>query len=234
MNFERHKPTQTSLEELFELIRKGENEYLDFKHRIDDARKIAKTLSAFANTHGGILLIGVKDNGKIIGVESDEEIFVLDAAANYYARPKIPYSIRLWQVKDKIVVEALIQKSNLAPHFVKNEKNTWCAYARVGDKNIALESIIIHIMKASKQKSTYKLQYGHDEYTVLSVINNKKNVYFSQITELTLLPHNKIINILTTLILLKVVSYTLTENGAVFTINEKFDFEEYNRNRKRF
>ena len=50
------------------LIAEGEHQELDFKFEISDARKIAKTLSAFYNTHGGRLLIGVKDNRRIAGV----------------------------------------------------------------------------------------------------------------------------------------------------------------------
>ena len=58
------------------LIAQGEHVHQDFKFEISDARKIAKTLSAFANTEGGRLLIGVKDNGKIAGVRSDEEQYI--------------------------------------------------------------------------------------------------------------------------------------------------------------
>ena len=50
---------------LHHLIAQGEHQQQDFKYEISDVRKIARTLSAFANTDGGRLLIGVKDNGKI-------------------------------------------------------------------------------------------------------------------------------------------------------------------------
>ena len=63
------------------LIAEGEHQQQDFKFEISDARKIAKTLSAFSNTDGGRLLIGVKDNGKIAGVRSDEEQYMIEAAA---------------------------------------------------------------------------------------------------------------------------------------------------------
>ncbi len=51
---------------LNELIAQGEHVQQDFKFRIDDQRKIARTLCAFANTKGGRLLIGVKDNRKFL------------------------------------------------------------------------------------------------------------------------------------------------------------------------
>ena len=53
---------------ILKFIEEGEHQQQDFKLRIDDSRKIAKTLVAFANTDGGRLLIGVKDNGTIAGV----------------------------------------------------------------------------------------------------------------------------------------------------------------------
>ena len=56
-----------------ELIKQGEGLHLDFKFEISNVAKIARSLVAFANTDGGKLLIGVKDNGVIRGIKSEEE-----------------------------------------------------------------------------------------------------------------------------------------------------------------
>jgi predicted HTH transcriptional regulator len=69
------------------LIEQGEHQCLDFKFEISDARKIARSISAFANSNGGVLLIGVKDNGKIAGAQSEEEIYMAEAAAQMYCKP---------------------------------------------------------------------------------------------------------------------------------------------------
>ena len=74
------------------MIAEGEHQQQDFKFEISDARKIAKTLSAFANTDGGRLLIGVKDNGKIAGVRSEEEKYMIEAAAQLYCIPEVEYT----------------------------------------------------------------------------------------------------------------------------------------------
>ena len=70
------------------LILEGEHQMLDFKFEISDSRRIARSLAAFANTDGGRLLVGVKDNGAIAGVRSDEEIHMIQAAAEMYCRER--------------------------------------------------------------------------------------------------------------------------------------------------
>ena len=72
-----------------ELIAQGENQQLDFKFEINSASKIAKSLVAFANTDGGKLLIGVKDNGLIAGIRTDEEVYMLESAAKLYSNPPV-------------------------------------------------------------------------------------------------------------------------------------------------
>ena len=79
----------TDADYIQQLITEGEHVHQDFKFAISDARKIAKSLSAFANTGGGRLLIGVKDNGKIAGIRSEEELYMIEAAATMYCKPSL-------------------------------------------------------------------------------------------------------------------------------------------------
>ena len=84
-------PTQQEIKSrhyIQNLIEEGEHVHQDFKYQISDARKIARSISAFANNDGGHLLIGVKDNGKIAGVQSDEEIYMIEQAASMYCKPE--------------------------------------------------------------------------------------------------------------------------------------------------
>ena len=87
-----------------ELIAQGEHQQLDFKFEVSDSKKIARTLSAFANTDGGRLLIGVKDNGAIAGVRSDEEYYMIEAASKMYTRPEVPFEAKRWDMNGKTVL----------------------------------------------------------------------------------------------------------------------------------
>ena len=87
------------------LIEQGEHQQLDFKFEVSDSKKIARTLSAFANTDGGRLLIGVKDNGAISGVRSEEEYYMIEAASKMYTHPEVPFTAKRWDVNGKAVLE---------------------------------------------------------------------------------------------------------------------------------
>ena len=53
--------------ELRELIAQGESETVEFKKSISEIDSAFKTVCAFLNTRGGIVLIGVNNEGKVVG-----------------------------------------------------------------------------------------------------------------------------------------------------------------------
>lgn len=115
---------------LQQLIAEGEHQQQDFKFEISDARKIARSLSAFSNTDGGRLLIGVKDNGRIAGVRSEEEIYMIEAAAKLYCRPNVEIGVQTYEVDGKTVLVAEIPKAEQKPVQVQDETGKYLAYVR--------------------------------------------------------------------------------------------------------
>jgi ATP-dependent DNA helicase RecG len=53
------------------LLAEGESEMVEFKESLD--REALETAAAFANTRGGILLIGVRDDGTVRGITLGKE-----------------------------------------------------------------------------------------------------------------------------------------------------------------
>ena len=117
------------------LIAEGEHQRQDFKFEISDSRKIARTLSAFANTDGGRLLIGVKDNGRIAGVRSEEEYYMIEAASERYTRPAVPFTARRWDVGGRTVLEVDIAPGPDRPYLAPDKDDRYVAYLRVADEN---------------------------------------------------------------------------------------------------
>lgn len=120
-----------------EMVAEGEHERQDFKYAVSDARKIARSISAFANRYGGRLLIGVKDNGEIAGVRSEEDIYLVELAAGTYCRPAVQVEFEAWSVDTGVtVIEARIPRAESEPVSVDEGGGKSVIYCRIADSNI--------------------------------------------------------------------------------------------------
>ena len=134
------------------LISEGEHVHQDFKFEISDARKIAKSISAFANTEGGRLLVGVKDNGKIAGVRSEEEIYMIEAAAQRYCTPPVDLHTYIYKVEGKDVLEVVIDESPRKPVYALDAEERRWAYVRIKDENILASPIHLNIWQHNRHE----------------------------------------------------------------------------------
>lgn len=202
------------------LIAQGEHQQLDFKFQITDSMKIAKTFSAFANTDGGKLLIGVKDNGNIAGVRSEEEFFMAEAAANMYCEPAVPFTSKEWSVENRRVLEITIPASVDKPHCAKNETGKWLAYIRVDDQNILVNRVLLNAWKRKKSPEGTYINYGEKEKLLLEYLENNESVSLSKFKRLARISPYKAGNILTNFLALDLIQIKVTEKQVVYCLPE--------------
>lgn len=212
--------------ELLSLISQGESDTLDFKLRVDSPKKIAITLSAFANSYGGTLLVGVKDNGKISGLKApDEEVHVIDAAAQMYCDPKLTLSYKLIQIENKKVLIAELEKQ---PTIVKacNTEDKWRAYTRVQDENFMMNTVLLRALEPiSAEDEELKLVDEHLNF--LHVVNGSDTFGFNKARKLLKLNNKKTEVFLAQLLRWKVINYQIIKGKTVFFIDESFEFDDH-------
>ncbi|MFZ2420680.1 MAG: ATP-binding protein, partial [Anaerolineae bacterium] len=61
--------------DLLRMIAEGEGQKQEFKRLIDNQESVAGEIVAFANSDGGVLYIGVEDDGSIVGVADPDVVF---------------------------------------------------------------------------------------------------------------------------------------------------------------
>lgn len=156
---------------LARIIAEGEHECQDFKFAISDAKKIAKSLSAFANHKGGRLLIGVKDNGSIAGIRNEEDIYVIEQAAQMYCRPSQELRFTAFSAEDgAIVIRAEIDASPDKPVQALDTDGRWKSYRRVADENILATPLMVRAWRQLHSDRPIALSLGSTERSVLDVI----------------------------------------------------------------
>jgi predicted HTH transcriptional regulator len=204
---------------LKKLIAEGENQKLDFKYCISDSRKIARTLSAFANSDGGRLLIGVRDNGSIAGIQSDEEYYMIDTAAQLFCRPQIPVTIKQHIAGGKTILEVEVIKGKNRPYQAKDEDGKWLSYFRHNDQNLVANKVLLQVWKKKEKESGLLIKFGKVENTLLDYLKKNGSITLSRFRKIARIPAYRAEKILANLIIFKVLIMNVSEKGYSYELN---------------
>jgi len=89
--------------EWFDILKRiegGEDSHTEFKRGLGDLSAIGKAVSAFSNTEGGIVIIGVDDTGAITGVREDPDKVQERLTGFLHTGCSTPITARLERYKD--------------------------------------------------------------------------------------------------------------------------------------
>lgn len=119
--------------ELLEIIANGENSGVEFKR--DDIRpeQLAKEIVALANLRGGMVLLGVEDDGAISGVQRDDlETWVMDIVFGRYIHPLLLPFYEVIALDDGKRVAVVSIATGTSKPYVLRHNGREDIYVRVG------------------------------------------------------------------------------------------------------
>ena len=212
-----------SADYIHRLISEGEHVHQDFKFEISDARKIAKSISAFANTEGGRLLVGVKDNGKIAGVRSEEEIYMIEAAAQRYCQPPVEIHTYIYKVEGKDVLEVVIDENPHKPIYALDAQEQKWAYIRIKDENILANPIHLNIWRHNRTEEKIVVAYTPREQQVLTLLGQHESLTLNQCQRLARMNRKQITSLLADFIRFGLVEQVFREHAFYFRLKEHID-----------
>ncbi|MCX6844298.1 MAG: putative DNA binding domain-containing protein [candidate division WOR-3 bacterium] len=142
--------------ELLETIRNGESSGVEFKRDVTDNRALAQELVAFANLEGGRVLMGVDDDGTVVGISRpDLEEWVMTTCRDKIRPEIIPYYELLRDVEPGKSVAVIQIVRGLAVHHVwHNNHRTY--YIRVGSQS--REASPEELERLFQQRGAFRLE----------------------------------------------------------------------------
>jgi predicted HTH transcriptional regulator len=204
---------------LKKLISEGENQKLDFKYCISDSRKIARTLSAFANSDGGRLLIGVRDNGSIAGIKSDEEYYMVDTAVHLFCNPEIEFSTKQHSTGGKTILEVEVQRGDKRPYRAKDETGKWLPYFRHGDQNLVANRVLLQVWRKEEKRTGVMVKFGKVENSLMDYLVRHGSITLSGFRKMARISSHKAESILANLIIFRVLIMKASEKGFIYELN---------------
>ena len=99
-------------DQLLELIESGETQEVELKQSFHSAQEFSKLMCGFANTYGGMVVVGVGAKKNIVGIKEDSDQLQqkISAAAQAVSPPIIP-EIQIYAIEGKKIVVVIIQKA---------------------------------------------------------------------------------------------------------------------------
>ncbi len=116
-------------QEVIKILAAGENETIEFKEVFD--KEAIETATAFTNTRGGAIFVGVSDSGKIKGVHIGKEMIKNWAnQISQSSEPRIIPEIETHEIAGKSIVIIWIKEFPIKPVSAKGKY-----FRRVGNSN---------------------------------------------------------------------------------------------------
>lgn len=209
--------------ELLDLIEEGENIQCEFKRKFSTHDKIVREMMAFANTKGGIILFGIDDDKKIVGVESEKETteLVKDAALNY-CEPPLDYTIEYREIDGKEIVIVNVPESTKKPHRIQDYQNelditTAVVPIRVNDKSVQASKEMIRILRAqSDQTALKKYVVGSTEKIVFEYLSKVERIGVKELSNLVNISERRASRTLVKMVRANLLMIHTKDNGEEF------------------
>ncbi len=125
-----------SLTDLRAVLAAGEGKTTEFKRGLQRDATLARTLAAFANTRGGMLLVGVGDHGEIVGAPRPSETQQhLEGIARTCVDPPLEVEIVTLATEEGQVVVCSVPLSPKRPHAALTAEGERIVLVRAGSSN---------------------------------------------------------------------------------------------------
>lgn len=142
-------------DDILALAAEREGRKLEFKRGLPRDEKTARSLGAFANTRGGILLIGVGDRGEILGAPHPRETLAkLRKIAAECVEPAIDVQSGIVLVHAQAIVWCSVPLSPARPHSVVHAGGSREIVARVGSSNRVATGATLSALQSARKSST--------------------------------------------------------------------------------
>ena len=183
-------------DDLKRLAAMGEGTHLEFKNRVPRPERIAREVIALANTSGGKVLIGVDDDGSVIGVkDAHEEFFALQQALGERILPEVDLgyeTVRISRTREVLVVH--VPASDDRPHVLLPDRRPdgslpkRRAFVRVADQSVEASAEAVSLMKAEGRGDPVTFTFGDAERRLLAYLDRHERITVREYARMTKTP----------------------------------------------
>ncbi len=214
-----------NLHEIRRLVGQGEGQHIEFKRKSADPLKIVRELVAFANHSGGVLLVGVNDDGNIPGLKyPQEEAFIIEKHILAHCHPLFEYQIHYVDLNSqKQIVAFQVKESAKKPVYLlyNLKKKVGRAYIRVADRSVKASREVRKVLKARSNPNDIGFQYGKNEQFIMQYLAENPRITLPEFIKLAAIPPEEASQTLINLTISNVLELHPADGYDWFTLKEQ-------------
>jgi predicted HTH transcriptional regulator len=207
------------VQDLKKLVAQGEGSFLEFKRKATYPDKIIREMIAFANTRGGVLLLGVGDDRSLPGLKFPEDESHVVREALKKSSPRLPVEELFIPIGNaRTIIRYDIAESITKPHYIHSGQQKE-SYVRVNDQSIKASREMREIVKRDRLKRDIRFHYGEHEKFLMEYLDNNPSITLKKFMELRGLKRFYASKKLVLLVLADVLTITPHEKGDLYSRN---------------
>jgi predicted HTH transcriptional regulator len=133
------------------------------------------------------VLVGVDDDGRIVGVrDAEEEIYQLREAAAHYIDPPLT-ALRFREVEEdgRVVVVVTVPESPTKPHRAQVAEEDWRSYVRVRDESVQASQLTEKVLERHDTAPMFeRIPLSKEETAVLEYLRKNPRITLGQYMKL--------------------------------------------------
>ena len=207
------------IQQLKRLVAQGEGSRLEFKRKAAVPEKIVQEMIAFANTKGGILLIGIGDDKSIPGLKYPEDDSYVIQQSLKRCKPPLPLTENAIPVApNRTVLYYEIGESKRKPHYFISQDKGKESFVRVDDKCIRASKEMLEISRRAAKNKDIRFHYGPHEDMLMKYLDKNRSITLKKFIEVSGLKRFIASRKLILLVLADVLRITPHEKGDIFSL----------------
>ena len=155
-------------------------------------------------------------------MRSDEEVHMLQAAAEMYCQPKVTLQYNEFVVLGKTVLEAVVTKNTEELVSAPDKNGDYKVYVRRHSQNILANGIYIQTWKLKKQSASVQIRFSATEKAFLELVKTHQPISFSQLKKHLKISSPKLNKLIIDFILIDILTLGISEKGYFYQLNAEY------------
>jgi hypothetical protein len=216
---ESHPFQAQQYQQLKNLVAQGEGLTLEFKRKAAFPDKIVREMIAFANTKGGILLVGIGDDLSIPGLKYPEDESYVIRQALQKCTPPLSYTETFIPIGNaRTVLQYVISESTVKPHGLLVGADRKESFVRVEDKSIKASREMRQIIRRLDLKHDVYFKYGDYEQLLMQYLDKHPSITLQTFMTISGLKKSQASSKLILLTVARVLKVTPHERGDLYSL----------------